>query len=277
MKLSFHGQSTIYLEGNNKKVIVDPFISNNPKCDLNIETVQVDYIVLTHGHFDHFGDVVELAKKTGATVIGSAEMADYLSSYHGVENVHGMNIGGKANFDFGSVKFVQAFHSSSFTHENGIPVYLGMPMGIVFEVEGKTIYHTGDTGLFSDMSLIAKRHPVDVCFVPIGDNFTMGIDDASYAINEFIKPKISVPIHYDTFPLIEQDPQQFKDAVNVGDVQILKPGESVQFQIEYRFYTKKHLANLCGSYRLHIFSGCFYILLIQLRRGRGTSVVLYHF
>lgn len=137
MKLSFHGQSTIYLEGNNKKVIVDPFISNNPKCDLNIETVQVDYIVLTHGHFDHFGDVVELAKKTGATVIGSAEMADYLSSYHGVENVHGMNIGGKANFDFGSVKFVQAFHSSSFTHENGIPVYLGMPMGIVFEVEGK--------------------------------------------------------------------------------------------------------------------------------------------
>lgn len=137
MKLSFHGQSTIYLEGNNKKVIVDPFISNNPKCDLNIETVQVDYIVLTHGHFDHFGDVVELAKKTEATVIGSAEMADYLSSYHGVENVHGMNIGGKANFDFGSVKFVQAFHSSSFTHENGIPVYLGMPMGIVFEVEGK--------------------------------------------------------------------------------------------------------------------------------------------
>ncbi|HCG2678070.1 TPA: metal-dependent hydrolase [Staphylococcus aureus] len=229
MKLSFHGQSTIYLEGNNKKVIVDPFISNNPKCDLNIETVQVDYIVLTHGHFDHFGDVVELAKKTEATVIGSAEMADYLSSYHGVENVHGMNIGGKANFDFGSVKFVQAFHSSSFTHENGIPVYLGMPMGIVFEVEGKTIYHTGDTGLFSDMSLIAKRHPVDVCFVPIGDNFTMGIDDASYAINEFIKPKISVPIHYDTFPLIEQDPQQFKDAVNVGDVQILKPGEFVQF------------------------------------------------
>ncbi len=139
-----------------------------------------------------------------------------------------MHICGKANFDFG-VKFVQAFHSSSFTHENGIPVYLGMPMGIVFEVEGKTIYHTGDTGLFSDMSLIAQRYRVDVCFVPIGDNFTMGIDDASYAINEFIKPKISVPIHYDTFPLIEQDPQQFKDAVNVGDVQILKPGESVQF------------------------------------------------
>lgn len=163
MKLSFHGQSTIYLEGNNKKVIVDPFISNNPKCDLNIETVQVDYIVLTHGHFDHFGDVVKLAKKTGATVIGSAEMADYLSSYHGVENVHGMNIGGKANFDFGSVKFVQAFHSSSFTHENGIPVYLGMPMGIVFEVEGKTIYHTGDTGLLVTCHLL--RNVIQLMYV----------------------------------------------------------------------------------------------------------------
>lgn len=102
-------------------------------------------------------------------------------------------------------------------------------MGVVIEAEGKTIYHTGDTGLFSDMKLIADRHPVDVCFVPIGDNFTMGIDDASYAINELIKPQISVPIHYNTFPLIEQDPNQFKDAVNVGEVQILEPGQSVEF------------------------------------------------
>ena len=146
-----------------------------------------------------------------------------------MENVRGMNIGGKAELDFGSVKYVQAFHSSSYTHENGIPVYLGMPMGVVIEAEGKTIYHTGDTGLFSDMELIAKRHPVDVCFIPIGDNFTMGIDDAAYAINEFIKPSISVPVHYNTFPLIEQDPEQFKDAVKVGDVQILEPGQEVKF------------------------------------------------
>ncbi|MCH9555347.1 metal-dependent hydrolase [Staphylococcus epidermidis] len=229
MKLSFHGQSTIYFEGNGKKVIVDPFISGNDKCDIDEQTLEVDYIILTHGHADHFGDVVELANRNHATVIGSAELQGYLSTYHGVENVHGMNIGGKAKFDFGTVKFVQAFHSSSFTHDNGVPVYLGMPMGIIVEAEGKTIYHTGDTGLFSDMKLIADRHPVDVCFVPIGDNFTMGIEDASYAINEFIKPTISVPIHYNTFPLIEQDPEQFKDAVQVGEVQILKPGESVEF------------------------------------------------
>ncbi|EHJ08823.1 metal-dependent hydrolase [Staphylococcus simiae] len=229
MKLSFHGQSVIYFEANGKKVIVDPFITGNEQSDLDASTLDVDYIILTHGHADHFGDVVELANRNHATVIGSAELADYLTTYHGVKDVRGMNIGGKANLDFGSVKYVQAFHSSSFTHEDGIPVYLGMPMGVIIEAEGKTIYHTGDTGLFSDMSLIARRHPVDVCFVPIGDNFTMGIDDASYAINEFIKPKISVPVHYNTFPIIEQDPQQFKDAVTVGEVQVLQPGEEVKF------------------------------------------------
>lgn len=229
MKLSFHGQSTIYFEANGKKVIVDPFITGNGQSDLDASTLKVDYIILTHGHGDHFGDTIELANRNHATVIGSAELGDYLTTYHNVENVRPMNIGGKAEFDFGNVKFVQAFHSSSLTDENGIPVYLGMPMGLILEIEGKTIYHTGDTGLFSDMKLIADRHPVDVCFIPIGDNFTMGIDDASYAINSFIKPKISVPIHYDTFELIEQDPNKFKEAVSVGEVQILEPGEDVSF------------------------------------------------
>ena len=229
MKLSFHGQSTIYFEANGKKVIVDPFITGNGQSDLDASTLKVDYIILTHGHGDHFGDTIELANRNHATVIGSAELGDYLTTYHNVENVRPMNIGGKAEFDFGNVKFVQAFHSSSLTDENGDPVYLGMPMGLILEIEGKTIYHTGDTGLFSDMKLIADRHPVDVCFIPIGDNFTMGIDDASYAINSFIKPKISVPIHYDTFELIEQDPNKFKKAVSVGEVQILKPGEDVSF------------------------------------------------
>ncbi|MGJ5717007.1 metal-dependent hydrolase [Staphylococcus equorum] len=228
MNLSFHGQSTIYFEANGKKVIVDPFITGNGQSDLDANAIEVDYIILTHGHGDHFGDTVELANRNNATVIGSAELGDYLTTNKNVENVRPMNIGGKAEFEFGTVKFVQAFHSSSLTDDNGIPVYLGMPMGVIIEVEGKTIYHTGDTGLFSDMKLIAERHPVDVCFLPIGDNFTMGIDDASYAINTFIKPKITVPVHYDTFELIEQDPNEFKSAVTVGEVQILKPGESVK-------------------------------------------------
>lgn len=229
MNLSFHGQSTIYFEANGKKVIVDPFITGNGQSDLDANAIEVDYIILTHGHGDHFGDTLELANRNNATVIGSAELGDYLTTNKNVENVRPMNIGGKVEFEFGTVKFVQAFHSSSLTDDNGIPVYLGMPMGVIIEVEGKTIYHTGDTGLFSDMKLIAERHPVDVCFVPIGDNFTMGIDDASYAINTFIKPKITVPVHYDTFELIEQDPNEFKSSVTVGEVQILKPGESVKF------------------------------------------------
>ncbi|BAS45867.1 metal-dependent hydrolase [Staphylococcus schleiferi] len=229
MKLSFHGQSTVYFEANGKSGIIDPFITGNDLSDLSVEDLKVDYIVLTHGHEDHFGDTVELANRNHATVIGSAEVANYLSKAKGIENVHPMNIGGKWEFDFGVLKFVQAFHSSSLTNDEGIPIYLGMPMGVILELDGKTIYHAGDTGLFSDMKLIAERHPVDVCFVPIGDNFTMGIEDASYAINHLIKPKLTVPIHYNTFPLIEQDPVKFKEAVYEGRVQILKPGEAVEF------------------------------------------------
>lgn len=229
MKLSFHGQSTVYFESNGKKGIIDPFITGNELSDLDASSLEVDYIILTHGHEDHFGDTIEIAKRTEATVISTAEVANYLNSAHGIENVHGMNIGGKWQFDFGTLKFVQAFHSSSLMDDNGKPIYLGMPMGVILTLENKTIYHTGDTGLFSDMKLIAERHPVDVCFVPIGDNFTMGIEDASYAINTFIQPKISVPIHYNTFPLIEQNPEDFKNAVTHGEVQILKPGQSVQF------------------------------------------------
>ncbi|UXS76467.1 metal-dependent hydrolase [Staphylococcus chromogenes] len=229
MKLSFHGQSTVYFESNGKKGIIDPFITGNELSDLDASSLEVDYIILTHGHEDHFGDTIEIAKRTEATVISTAEVANYLNSAHGIEDVHGMNIGGRWQFDFGTLKFVQAFHSSSLMDDNGKPIYLGMPMGVILTLENKTIYHTGDTGLFSDMKLIAERHPVDVCFIPIGDNFTMGIEDASYAINTFIQPKISVPIHYNTFPLIEQNPEDFKNAVTHGEVQILKPGQSVQF------------------------------------------------
>ena len=162
MKLSFHGQSTVYFEANGKSGIIDPFITGNDLSDLNVEDLKVDYIILTHGHEDHFGDTVELANRNHATVIGSAEVANYLSTAKGIENVHPMNIGGKWEFDFGVVKFVQAFHSSSLTNDEGIPIYLGMPMGVILELDGKTIYHAGDTGLFSDMKLIAERHPVDV-------------------------------------------------------------------------------------------------------------------
>lgn len=225
MDVFFHGQSCITFVSNDKKVLVDPFITGNQLSDLDASTVEADYILLTHGHADHLGDTVAIAKRTNATVVATPELVSYLGG-QGIENTHPMNIGGKWQFDFGTVKYVQAFHSNALYDDEGNIIYFGMPCGLIIEAEGKTIYHTGDTGLFSDMKLIAERHPVDVCFIPIGDNFTMGVDDAAYAINEFIQPKLAVPIHYDTFPLIEVNPEDFKAQVN-SPVEILKPGQSV--------------------------------------------------
>ncbi|MCG7419721.1 metal-dependent hydrolase [Macrococcus epidermidis] len=225
MEVYFHGQSCISFESNGKKVLVDPFITGNKLSDLDASTVQADYILLTHGHGDHIGDTVEIAKRTNATVVATPEIVSYLGG-QGIEHAHPMNIGGKWMFDFGSVKYVQAFHSNSLYDDEGNIIYFGMPCGLIIEVEGKTIYHAGDTGLFSDMKLIAERHPVDLCFIPIGDNFTMGIDDAAYAINTFINPKLTVPIHYNTFPYIEVDPNEFKSQVK-SPVEILDAGKSV--------------------------------------------------
>ncbi|WP_414050365.1 metal-dependent hydrolase [Macrococcus animalis] len=225
MDVFFHGQSCISFESNGKKVLVDPFITGNKLSDLDASTVQVDFILLTHGHGDHIGDTVEIAKRTNATVVATPEIVSYLGGQD-IDNAHPMNIGGKWQFDFGTVKYVHAFHSNSLYDDEGNIIYFGMPCGLIIEIEGKTIYHAGDTGLFSDMKLIAERHPVDLCFVPIGDNFTMGIDDAAYAINTFIKPKLTVPIHYNTFPYIEVDPNEFKAQVQ-SPVEILEAGQSV--------------------------------------------------
>jgi len=228
MKVSYHGHSVVKIETNGKVILIDPFLTGNPKTDLKAEDVKVDAILLSHGHGDHVGDTVELAKKNNAVVVAPFELATFLS-WQGVET-HPMHIGGSHEFDFGKVKFTQAFHGSSYIdEENKTITYTGMPAGILFTAEEKTVYHAGDTALFSDMKLIGELNDIDIAFLPIGDNFTMGIDDASYAINTFIKPNITVPVHYDTFELIEQDPNAFKEAVTTSEVQILKPGDAVQF------------------------------------------------
>lgn len=226
MQISFHGHSVVKIVTNGTTILIDPFINGNGQTDLKVENEKPDVILLTHGHNDHVGDTVELAKKHDALVVAPNELADYLG-WQGCR-VHNMHIGGARQFEFGKVKFTQAFHGSSYVTENNEIIYMGMPAGILFTAEGKTIYHAGDTALFGDMELIGKRHPIDIAFLPIGDNFTMGPQDAAYAVS-LLKPKIVVPVHYNTFPPIEQDPADFAKLVEDAEVQVLKPGEFVKF------------------------------------------------
>lgn len=225
MKISYHGHSVIQIKTNGKTILIDPFITGNGLTDLKPGDVSPDVILLTHGHGDHVGDTVELAKKNNALVVANAELSEFLS-WQGV-NTHAMHIGGAYQFDFGKVKLTQAFHGSSYTTEDKQIIYCGMPAGILFMNEGKTIYHAGDTALFSDMKLIGERHPIDVAFLPIGDNFTMGPEDAAYAA-KLLKPKTVVPIHYNTFPPIKQDPDKFIEMLEDQNGKVLKPGETIE-------------------------------------------------
>jgi L-ascorbate metabolism protein UlaG (beta-lactamase superfamily) len=225
MKISYHGHSFVQIKSGGKTILIDPFITGNGLTEIKSADIYPDVIILTHGHGDHIGDTVELAKKSGALVISNFEIATYLS-WQGLKT-HGMNIGGAYQFDFGKVKFTQAFHSSGVITDQKEIIYLGMPMGVLFMNEGKTIYHAGDTGLFSDMKLIGDRHPLDAAFLPIGDNFTMGPEDAAYAA-ELLNAKVVVPIHYNTFPPIKQDPNTFIQLLGKENGKILNPGEAIE-------------------------------------------------
>jgi len=225
MKLTYHGHSFVEIQTNGTTIFIDPFITGNELTDLTAEKVNVDVILLTHGHGDHVGDTVPLALRNNALVIAPFELATYLN-WQGV-NVHPMHIGGAHQFDFGKVKLTQAFHGSSYIDENKQIIYTGMPCGILFTAEGKTIYHAGDTALFSDMKLIGERNDIDVAFLPIGDNFTMGPEDAALAA-EWLRAKTVVPIHYNTFPVIQQDPEQFVSMLKDGVGKVLRPGESIE-------------------------------------------------
>ncbi|MBT2689345.1 metal-dependent hydrolase [Bacillus sp. ISL-47] len=225
MKVSYHGHSVVKIESQGKTILIDPFITGNGLTDLKAEEQKPDVIIVTHGHGDHLGDTIELAKRNDSLVIANFELATYLG-WQGV-NTHGMSIGGGYDFDFGRVKLTPAFHGTGLETENNEIIYLGMPAGVLIILEGKTIYHAGDTGLFSDMKLIGDRHPIDLAFLPIGDNFTMGPDDAAYAA-QLLGAKKVVPIHFNTFPPIKQDPHKFTSMLENRVGQVLEAGEIIE-------------------------------------------------
>jgi L-ascorbate metabolism protein UlaG (beta-lactamase superfamily) len=225
MKVTYHGHSVVKIETGGKTIIIDPFITGNGLTDLTVEDIKPDVIILTHGHNDHVGDTVQLAKENDSLVIANDELSTYLS-WQGLR-VHGMHIGGAYQFEFGKVKLTPAFHGTGLQADDNQIVYCGMPAGILFMAEGKTIYHAGDTALFSDMKLIGERHPIDLAFLPIGDNYTMGPEDAAYAA-KLLAAKTIVPIHYNTFPVIKQDPQDFLQMLENQNGKTLNPGEGIE-------------------------------------------------
>ncbi len=226
--LQFLGHSAWLVTYDTYKFLIDPFITDNPVATVKAEELNPTHIILTHGHGDHLGDTVAIAKRTGAKVITNFEVANYLRD-QGCDILADLSTGGGRNFDFGRVQLTIAHHGSAAPDGR----YMGTATGVLLKLGGKTIYHSGDTGLFLDMKLIGEMHSIDVALLPIGDHYTMGIDEAVKAV-EFLHPKITIPMHYNTFPPIEVDPEQFRSRVEAQGQKalILQPGETYHLVLE---------------------------------------------
>lgn len=224
MHLTFLGHAAFLINLGGTKIIVDPFITDNPTAPCQVSDLMANWILVSHGHFDHLGDAVEIARNSRGTVIGVAELAKFCTN-KGVA-AHAMHIGGSHDFGSFKVKLTMALHGSSL----GSPAeYLGNPCGFIISAQDKTIYHAGDTGLFGDMELLGRLNNIDYALIPIGDNFTMGPDDALEAIR-MLRPKTVIPMHYNTWDIIEQDPVKFKENVEREleiPVLTIKPGETI--------------------------------------------------
>lgn len=205
IEVTWYGHATWRVRLDDTHVLIDPFLTNNPKAPLSAEDAEADYIVVTHGHGDHIGDAEAIAKRTGATVIANAEIARWLGKRD--VKTHGQHIGGGFHYPFGYVKLTIAVHGSSLPDGS----YGGMPAGVLINAQGKTVYHAGDTGLFASMSLIGDEG-LDVALLPIGDNYTMGPADALRAV-KLLRPRVVIPMHFETWDLIAQDPHAWAERV----------------------------------------------------------------
>jgi len=234
MEIKFHGHSCFELSEGETTVLVDPFLKpNNPAAVASAEEVSATHVVISHGHADHMADAVPVAKANGAECVAVVEIAMWLEE-QGVETVHDPNLGGTVSFEWGWVKLVPAWHTSTLPGSAESPfsptsgTVVGIPAGLLINLGGQTVYHAGDTCLFSDMKLIAERNPVDLAMLPIGGHYTMDRHDAAVAAS-FVGAGTVIPMHFNTFPPIETDAQAFKadvEGATSSQVVVLAPGDS---------------------------------------------------
>jgi len=223
IKLTFHGQSCFQLDDGTNSLLIDPFFTDNPVATQKASEVSCTHIAITHGHFDHFADCEAVAKANNATVFAAFEICEYLEN-QGHTKCEPGNPGGRIEAPFGGISFTQAIHSSSFKGQ-----YMGMPCGLMIEFAGAMLYHAGDTALFSDMELLGQIYTPDIAMFPIGDRFTMGPEMAAVAA-EMIGAETAIPMHYNTWPLIEVDVERF--APKDIDVLVMEPGDFVDLSAE---------------------------------------------
>jgi len=226
MEITYYGHSCFQIQTEGKSIVFDPFIQANTLAEsINIADISCDYMLISHAHEDHIADVESFSKLKEFTLVSNYEIVSWFAKI-GIEKGHPMNHGGSWNFDFGKVKYVNAVHSSSFPDGS----YGGNPGGFLLEIEGKTIYYAGDTALHVDMKLIGSGNAPDLAFLPIGDNFTMGYEDALIAA-DFIKCESIIGMHYDTFPYIEIDKKAAVNAfANEGkELTLMEIGKAISF------------------------------------------------
>lgn len=228
MNIIYHGHSCVQIEVGGKSLIIDPFISGNPAAVTKPEEIKTDAVLLTHAHMDHILDAAPIAISNNVPVVASVELASYIG-WKGAETI-GMNIGGTVDLGFAKATMIHAFHSSGITLDDEQRIlYGGMPAGFIIEAEGKTILHSGDTGLFSDMKMFGELYDIDLAILPIGGHFTMGPEHARIAA-KWLGAKRVLPVHFNTFPPIRQDAEAFVNALNEDGIAgtVLAYGEQLE-------------------------------------------------